>query len=188
MKNVFLKIAFATALACFLTVSAFAQTPESPEVVAKSYFAAMQAGNWDKCAGLLHPEALSSMKRTFAAIIKADESGGAGKAIFGLKNNAEYEQLTGAAIFERLMNFISGAVPDMKMALASSTTTVLGKVAEGTDLVHVVCRSQIKMAGAEASEIEIISFKKSGANWRALLTSDMEEMVNKFAEGLSGKK
>lgn len=188
MKKFAFNIAAGLSLALLLAASAFSQTPETPEVIAKSYFAAMQAGNWDKCAGLLHPEALSSMKRTFATILKADESGGAAKAIFGLKSNAEFDELNGAAIFERLMNFISGAVPDMKTALAASTTTILGKVNEGTDLVHIVYRSQIKMAGAEASEVEIISFKKSGTTWRALLTADMEEMVNKFAEGLSGKR
>lgn len=189
MKPVFLKSAFAFFLTLMLSVSAFAQTaPETPDAVAKAYFAAMQAGNWDKCASLLHPDALVSMKRTFAAIIKADETGGAAKTIFGLKSNDEFDQLNGASIFERLMNFIGGAVPDMKTALAASTTTILGKVNEGTDLVHVVYRSQIKMAGAEASEVEIISFKKSGTTWRALLTSDMEEMVTKFAEGLSGKR
>ncbi len=189
MRTFFVKTAFVFSLTVLLAVSAFSQAPaESPDAVAKAYFGAMQTGNWDKCASLLHPDALVSMKRTFAAIIKADESGGAAKTIFGLKSNDEFEQLNGAAIFERLMNFISGAVPDMKTALASSTTTILGKVNEGVDLVHVVYRSQIKMAGAEASEVEIISFKKSGTTWRALLTSDMEDMVTKFAEGLSGRK
>ncbi len=189
MKIFFLNPAFVFSLIVLFGMPVFPQAaPETPDAVAKAYFAAMQTGNWDKCASLLHPDALASMKRTFAAIIKADESGGAAKTIFGLKSNDEFEQLNGAAIFERLMNFIGGAVPDMKTALAASTTTILGKVNEGTELVHVVYRSQIKMAGAEASEVEIISFKKTGTTWRALLTSDMEEMVTKFAEGLSGRK
>ena len=189
MKTFFLKAAFVFSLIVLFSVPAFPQTaPETPDATAKAYFAAMQTGNWDQCASLLHPDALASMKRTFAAIIKADESGGAAKTIFGLKSNAEFDQLNGAAIFERLMNFISGAVPDMKTALAASTTTILGKVNEGAELVHVVYRSQIKMAGAEASEVAIISFKKNGTAWRALLTSEMEEMVTKFAEGLSGRK
>lgn len=188
MKNFFFKTAFAASLALLLADSAFSQTSESPESVAKAYFAGMQTSNWDKCASLIHTEALGSMKRTFAAIIKADESGGAAKTIFGLKSNDEFAQLSEATVFERLMNFITGAVPEMKSALASSTTTILGKVNEGTDMVHVVYRSQIKMAGAEASEVEIISFKKQGVTWRALLTADMEEMVNKFVEGMSGKR
>lgn len=192
MKKTFFRTALIAALAACLVVAAYSQTPaptpENPEAVAKAYFAAMQASDWDKCANLLHPDALGSMKRTFAAIINADVSGGAAKAIFGLKSNEEFAQLTGSAIFERLMNFMVGAVPEMKTALASSKTNVLGKVTEGVDLVHVVYRTQIKMSGVEVSEVELMSFKKHGATWRGLLTADMEEMVTKLAEGLSGKK
>ena len=193
MKIAFFRTVWVAALAAGLALSTFAQTqpapsPDNPEAVAKAYFAAMQASDWDKCASLLHPEALTSMKRTFAAIINADVSGGAVKAIFGLKNNEEFAQLTGSAIFERLMNFMVGAAPEMKTALASSKTTVLGKVTEGVELVHVVYRTQIKMSGVEVSEVELMSFKKHGTTWRGLLTADMEEMVTKLAEGLSGKK
>lgn len=192
MKNVVLKSVLIVALAVGLAIGALAQAPvqslDSPEAVAKAYFAAMKASDWDKCASLLHPEALGSMKRTFAAIINADVSGGAAKTIFGLKTNEEFASLSGSAIFERLMNFMVGAVPEMKTALASSSTTVLGKVPEGLDVVHVVYRTQIKMSGVEVSEVELMSFKKQGTTWRGLLTADMEEMVNKLAEGLSGKK
>ncbi|MDX2042558.1 MAG: hypothetical protein SF097_15160 [Acidobacteriota bacterium] len=190
MKNTFFKTVLIAAMVVGLAISALAQTqsPETPEAVAKAYFAAMQASDWDKCADLLHPEALGSMKRTFAKIINADVSGGAAKTIFGLKTNEEFASLSGATIFERLLNFMSGASPEMKTVLAASKTTVLGKVTEGIDLVHVVYRTQIKMSGAEISEVELMSFKKHGTTWRGLLTADMEEMVTNLAEGLSGKK
>lgn len=192
MKHAFFNFVLIAALVIGLAMAAFAQAPpqalDSPEAAAKAYFAAMQAGDWDKCANIMHPDALSSMKRTFAAIINADVSGGAARTIFGLKSNEEFASLSGSAIFERLMNFMVGAVPDMKTALAASKTTVLGKVTEDVDLVHVVYRTQIKMSGAEVSEVELMSFKKQGTAWRALLTADMEEMVNKLAEGLSGRK
>jgi hypothetical protein len=169
---------------------AFAQTSqERPETVAKAYFAAMQAGDWAKCASLMHPEALGSMKRSFAAVISADKSGEAAKTLFGLKSSAEFAQLGEAAVFERLMTFITQAVPDMKTALAASTTTVLGQVTEGPDLVHIVYRSQLKLAGAEINEAELISFKRHGTSWRALLTSDFEEMFTNLAESIAeGKK
>jgi hypothetical protein len=193
MKQAFFNFVLIAALVVGLAMAALAQAQppqahDSPEAAAKAYFAAMQAGDWDKCANLLHPDALSSMKRTFAAIINADVSGGAAKTIFGLKSSEEFAGLSGATVFERLMNFMVGAVPDMKTALASSKTTVLGKVTEGSDLVHVVYRTQIKMSGVEVSEVELMSFKKHGTTWRGLLTAEMEEMVNKLAEGLSGRK
>jgi hypothetical protein len=186
MKRLFLKPVFALVVCLGLAVAGSAQaSQETSESVAKAYFAAMQAGDWAKCASLMHSDGLGSMKRTFAAIINADKSGEAAKAIFGLKSKAEFAQLSEAAVFERLMNFITGAVPDMKTALAASTSTILGRVDENPDLAHIVYRTQIKLAGAEASEVELISFKKQGAIWRALLTADMEEMFNKFAEGMS---
>ena len=88
-------------------------------------------------------------------------------------------------MFEKLMNFITGAVPDLKAALLASTSTFLGQVTENPELAHIVYRTQIKISGAEITQVELISFKKSGSTWRALLTGDMEELFRKFAEGLS---
>jgi len=190
MKNRFLK-SILTLCALFVMMGpGYAQAAQdNPESVAKAYFAAMKAGDWAKCASYMHPEALASMKRIFRAILKADKSGEAAKAVFGLKSGAEYEQLRETVIFERIWNFITGELPEMKTALAASTNTVLGQVVENPDLAHIVYRTQIKVAGSEMSEVELISFKKQGATWRALLTSDMEEMFTKFAEGIaSGSK
>ncbi|MGH9768168.1 MAG: hypothetical protein ACREAB_12090 [Blastocatellia bacterium] len=190
MKNLFLK-SMLTPFMILVALSAVTiggyvkATQDTPESVAKAYFAAMKSGDWAKCASLMHPDALASMKRTFAAVVTADKTGEAAKGIFGLKSKAEYAQLSEEAVFERLMGFITGALPDMKTALAASTSTVLGRVDENPDLAHIVYRTQIKLAGAEVSEVEMISFKKHGATWRALLTSDMEEMLTKFAEGMT---
>jgi len=186
MKNYFLNSIFAL-VACFaLAATASAQTTqETPESVAKAYFAAIQAGDWEKCASLMHPEALTSMKRIFGAIIRADKSGEAAKMVFKLKSNAEYDQLSETAVFERLWNFILSASPDAKTALAATTNTVLGQVTERSDLVHVVYRTQIKIAGSETTQVDLISFRRQGGAWRALLTSDMEEMFAKLAEGLA---
>jgi hypothetical protein len=185
MNNPFPKVVCAATLIIILCAVALSQTPETPESVAKNYFAAMQSGEWAKCAGLMHPEALVSMKRTFGSIVKADKSGEAAKALFGLKSAAEFEQLSDTAVFEKLMSFITGAVPDLKTALAASTSTILGQVAESPELAHIVYRTQIKVGAAEITQVELISFKKSGSSWRALLTADMEELFQKFAEGLS---
>ena len=186
MKNLFLKSILTLITLCISTGAVYAQAAqETPESVAKAYFAAMQAGDFAKCASYMHPEALSSMKRIFGAIVKADKSGETTKALFGLKSVAEYEQMSDAMVFERVWNFISGAEPNVKTVLSSSTNTVLGLVVENPDLAHIVYRTHIKMAGAEMNEVDLISLKKQGANWRALLTSDMEEMFTRFADGLA---
>jgi hypothetical protein len=186
MKKLVLRSTLALIVLCGAVVAGNAQAAqETPESVAKAYFAAMKASDWAKCASYMHIDALASMKRSFSSLVGADKSGETAKAIFGLKSGAEYAQLSEAAVFERLMNFIIGVVPDMKTALAASTSSILGRVDENPEIAHIVYRTQIKLGGAEMSEVELMSLKKQGATWRALLTSDMEEMLSKFAEGMA---
>ncbi len=186
MKKTILRALFGSAICLCLVVPAFAEpVQETAESAAKSYLAAQQAGDWTKAASLMHPDALASMKRIFANVIKTDTSGEASKAIFGVKNAAEFDQLAGTAVFERLMAFIMQASPSMKTVMANTTSTILGQVAEGSDLVHIVYRTQIKLGSDELNEVDLMSFKKTGNGWRALLTSDEEEMFNKFAEGIA---
>jgi hypothetical protein len=186
MKKPFLKSILILAALSLATGAVFAQAAQdTPESAAKAYFAAMREADWAKCASLMHPDALASMKRTFATVVDADKTGDAAKTIFKLKSAAEYSQLSDTAIFERLMDFITGVAPDMKTALASSTNTILGRVDESPDLAHIVFRSRTKTAGEEVNEVDLISFKKQDSTWRALLTSDMEEMLNRFAEEMA---
>jgi hypothetical protein len=186
MKNLILKSILILAALSVAPGAGYAQAAQdTPESVAKAYFAAMQAGDWAKCATYMHADALASMKRTLGSIISGDKSGEAAKAIFGLKSGAEYAQLSETVIFERLMSFITGSAPEMKAVLSASTTSILGKVDEGPDLTHIVFRTLIKLASAEINEVDLMTFKKQGATWRGLFPSDMEEMFTKFAEGMT---
>jgi hypothetical protein len=133
----------------------------------------------------MHRDALASMKRTFAAAIDADKTGDAAKTIFKLKSAAEYSQLSEATVFERVMDFITSVEPEMKTVLASSTNTILGRVDESPDLAHLVLRSRTKMGGEEVNEVDLISFKKQDSTWRALLPSDIENMLNSLAEEIA---
>jgi hypothetical protein len=155
---------------------------ETPESVAKAYLAAKQAADWAKVASLTHPEALAEMKSAFASILSADKSGEAASAIFKLKSGAEFSQLSEAAVFERSMDFAESGDPDMKTILASANNTILGKVDEGPDLVHVLYRFRAKIGTEEINKINLISLKKQGSTWRALLTPDIEDMLDQLLD------
>jgi hypothetical protein len=186
MKRTFLRSILILAALSAATGADFAQAAQdTPESVAKAYFAATQSADWAKCASLMHRDALASIKRTFAAAINADKTGDSAKTIFKLKSGAEYSQLGEATVFERLMDFIMSVEPDMKSALASSTNTILGRVDESPDLAHIVFRSRTKMEGEEVNEVDLLSFKKQDSVWRALLPSDIENMLNSLAEEIA---
>jgi hypothetical protein len=186
MKKTFLRSILILAALSAASGADFARAAQdTPESAAKAYFAALRSGDWAKCASLMHRDALASMKRTFAAAIDADKTGDAAKSIFKLKSAAEYSQLSEATVFERVMDFITSVDPEMKTDLASSTNTILGRVDESPDLAHLVLRSRTKMGGEEVNEVDLISFKKQDSTWRALLPSDIENMLNSLAEEIA---
>lgn len=186
MKKTFLRSILILSALSAASGSDFARAAQdTPESVAKAYFAALRSADWAKCASLMHRDALASMKRTFAAAINADKTGDAAKTIFKLKSVAEYSQLSEATVFERVMDFITSVEPEMKTVLGASTNTILGRVDESPDLAHLVLRSQTKMGGEEVNEVDLISFKKQDSTWRALLPSDIENMLNSLAEEIA---
>jgi hypothetical protein len=184
MKKTFLK-SILTLVALSAAAGAVFAQQDTPESAAKAYFAAMQAADWAKLTSLMHPEALASIKSIISDAVKADQSGDAAKAIFKLRSASEFSQLSDAAIFERLMDSIFSGAPEAKAALSSTTDTILGKVDEGPNLAHIVFRSRSKVDGEELNEVNLITFKKQGSAWRALLTADMEEIVNGLVEEMS---
>jgi hypothetical protein len=186
MKKNFLRSILVLAALTAASGADFARAAQdTPESAAKAYFAALRSADWAKCASLMHRDELASMKRTFAAAINAERTGDAAKTIFKLKSAAEYSQLSEATVFERVMDFITSVEPDMKTAMASSTNTILGRVDESPDLAHIVFRSRTKMGGEEIDEVDLISFKKQDSAWRALLPSDIENMLNSLAEEIA---
>jgi len=184
-KNILRSILVLAALTAASGADFARAAQDTPESAAKAYFAALRSADWAKCASLMHRDELASMKRTFAAAINAERTGDAAKTIFKLKSAAEYSQLSEATVFERVMDFITSVEPDMKTAMASSTNTILGRVDESPDLAHIVFRSQTKMGGEEIDEVDLISFKKQDSAWRALLPSDIENMLNSLAEEIA---
>src|SRR5262245_48751337 len=74
MKKLFLKSVLILAALYVATGAGHAQAAQdTPESIAKAYFAAMQAGDWAKCASFMHDDALAAMKRTFNSVIIADK-------------------------------------------------------------------------------------------------------------------
>ena len=149
---------------------------QTPEAVAAQYIEATRANDWAKCAQFLHPDALAKMKRMFAPLVVADKTKNFSVDFFAVHNIAEYEKLPDAVVYERLMTNLVKRVPAYKEAAATSEMKILGHVKEGTDIVHVVYRMNMKINGAPVSKMAVMSLKSDGKTWRALLTGDFEAM------------
>jgi hypothetical protein len=151
------------------------------EAVFQQYVEATRMLDWGKAAGHLHPEALATFHRMMGLVVDSDPNGEAGREMFGLSPGQSFKDLAPAEAFRRMMTALTDQIPMMKDLMSSSRVALLGSLAEG-DLVHVVHRMTMSFEGAPMSKVTILSLKRDGDTWKALLTADMEEMLTKMAQ------
>jgi hypothetical protein len=163
-----------------------ANAASTPESVLRGYTDALKAADWQAAARHMHPEALATFQRLFNAIVTADSTGKMARDMFGLAEDQSFESITPEIAFEKVMNMLVTASPLMSEMLKSATATPLGTVREG-DVVHVLYRSQMKAQGSTVSKVEVLSTKRDGDNWRALLRGDMESALTALLSRLATK-
>ena len=61
---------------------------------------------------------------------------------------------------------------DFATALRTATVDVLGHVAEDTD-AHVVFRMTMLVQGIEMTQLDVITLRRHGEEWRGLLAGDL---------------
>lgn len=145
----------------------------------EEYMAAMKANDWGACSRMMHAEALDEFHRVFTALARADESGGVAEMFFGVEGADEVEAMSSEVAFERVMVGMITSQPGMDQLFREADYTLLGTVREG-DVVHVVYRMHIGMEGSRISKIAVAPFKPEGDGWAALLTGDLEGMIQQL--------
>jgi hypothetical protein len=148
----------------------------SPEKTVEAFMQATRAGDWKACAGLMHTDALSELKRVFVAMASMDTTDEFAEYFFGSRDEDVINGMTGRAAFARLMNVMETTMPGLSSLLASAEAKIIGSVPEG-ELIHVVYRQSFKLGEKSASTVGVVTLKREGSDWRALLTADMEEML-----------
>lgn len=166
----------------------------TPEVLAEQQLAAMRLGEWSTYAANMHPKALERLQKMMAPILDSAESGDqAGAAqlsamLFGGASAAQLKAMSPVKFFETLMASMS-KLPGMSEAMQSADGTVLGKVMEGANTAHVLTRMKMAIPGVvDYSKIEVVSFEKDGAQWKGLLSGDMELKMNQIVQRLNALK
>ena len=155
---------------------------QTPESVVVAYFEAFQNNRLNDLAGYMHPEALNRFRNMLMPVI---EQGMKNKnevkkilSLFdGVKSIQELKALSPQGFFTSFFKGMSAIIPDMHNIYASTKFQIIGHVNEG-EIVHVVYRGSISMNGASMTQLDVVSLKQQGSDWRLLLTGEMENMVN----------
>lgn len=163
------------------TMSLAAQRPTPaavpPESIATRYAAAMKAGDWNAIARLMHPAAIAQFRSLFMPIVAADTSGQAAQALFGVANAAELAKLPDAEMFARLFHTLTAQQPGFQEAMNGATMTVLGHVAEGPDVAHVVYRMHMQVDSISVDKTEVLSMRRNGSTWGVMLSADFQGLA-----------
>lgn len=189
---------FALALCFGLQSLAIAQqSQETPESVAKAYMEASRQADWIKAASYMHPDALKQLRDLFAPLVAATKSEKEKlemEGVLGVKDKAEFDKLSDAEVFGKLLGFMSSVTPELKNVLNSSMFDILGNIQESADLTHILYRMTIKVdlpglkEPISMTKLEVISMRRFETSWRAELSGDLQGMAKAMAAGLAARE
>lgn len=162
-----------------------AQAAPTPEDAARRYFEVMRRAEWDAAAKLMHPDALEQFKSFFTTLAAADSAAPVISTFFGVKTAAELRALPAAEVYARMIRSLAAMSPETKQALTSIQAEVIGSVPEGGDAAHVVYRMNVAVSGVSVAKVQVISFRRSGDRWLALLTGDLQGMIQSLSRAMT---
>ncbi len=167
--------------------------PATPEAVALQFFEFMKAGEMEAAANLMHPGRLKAFRTQVASLIEMARKDGKIEQlvpVFGsVKTMEGMKDLDDVHFFATLLNGFLDAQPDARKALATSRSQIIGTVAEGQDLVHVIHRTTYKVEGENLDIVNDCPTRRDGdgKGWGIEPLGDLESIVVQFEKRIEGK-
>lgn len=138
--------------------------PEGAEAAVQAYIDAFSTGDWEAAGRAIDPDELMVMSELVGFIAAMDTTGQVIDAA---------EESDHVLLFARFMESMMDAEAMFGDVLSSTRVTLLGSVAEGDSLVHVVGRTTSQMFDTEISGVEVTSARWLGDRWAVLLNAQM---------------
>jgi hypothetical protein len=156
-----------------------AQAAGTPEAAVKEYMAALQKDGMVAVSRFLHPDELKRFKEMLLPMFRKDAA-------------AKSEVIHGIYGAEATLTSVEAMPPAefmdgfMRLAgeqLAGATfgdADVLGTVSE-KDVVHVLARATTRIKELQVKTVTVVSTRKSGADWKLMLTGELEGLATALA-------
>ncbi len=155
-----------------------ATTPGAPgaEAVVGAYVDAFAAGQHVKAAGHLDPAELAAFTSLLDRMGKQ-----AGTPLVDVAPGADPAQ-----VFAAFLRQITGAEPLMGEAFETMRAQVLGSVAEGDSLRHVVVRSAFEMDGVPTGGVQATTARWTGTRWVVTFDERMRQFQRTLEAAIAG--
>lgn len=155
--------------------------PLAPEEIGKRYIATLAAGNYAANASLMHTSALTSVRHLVVAIAARSPAGTLSQLV-GVADTTALKTLPDTEIYARFLKATIGANATLAEAMRTSTAAFIGHIDEPPDLTHVLYRLTMSVGGMTMRKVDVITLQRSGDQWKALLSADLEAMVAQISK------
>lgn len=153
-----------------------AQDLSTPEGTTRANIQAMAASDWTAMAGMMHPDALNELRDLFLPLLQHPDMEELRVEMFGITTVEEASELSGADVYQEIIQFTLGLDPDMVQMLSTADLDVIGHLMEG-ETAHVVYRLSLSVDGIPFSQMAVASYKEQNGKWLGLLTADLKGMI-----------
>ncbi|TFH60879.1 MAG: hypothetical protein E4G91_08415 [Candidatus Zixiibacteriota bacterium] len=174
----------ATCLVLMLAVGCAQQQAGSLDeqmAIAKAGNEAINQLNWAEYAKLLHTEALDSFKTTLLQpieIMARANNATDSISLFGTTQQLEnLRNSTSEEFFTNLMTNLFTIVPDLGATFSGMDNRIVGAVAEGDSLVHVVMQTKMVLGDRTVDEMNVVTLKQDQGEWKLQLSNKIEGVI-----------
>ena len=155
-----------------------AQAPGSPRIVAQRVLNALSSRDAAGFARDVHPQEMANFREGLLPMLRqaaaANKQAEVVRFFPGTKSVADIEKLSVERFF---IGYLQGVFQRMEAAgNVRLTNTVLGEVAEGDTLSHVVYRARLSQGTNQRVDMAVLTLKKSPGGWKIFLPGDFTAM------------
>lgn len=141
---------------------------EGAEAAVRAYIDAFSGGDWEAAGRVIDPNELEVMSELVGFLAVMDTTGQM------LRGGDDTDNVL---LFAHFMETLMGEESMFGDMVSSIQVMLLGSVADGDSLVHVVGRSTTRMFDSDISNVEVTTARWLGDRWAVLLNAQLRGMT-----------
>lgn len=161
-----------------------AAAANTPQATVAAMNQAMERGDWKAAAAQFDPQALKDFRAMLMPVIDAAPAAQRETMVKTMFDIGSLDELKRASDGDFFASYMGGILSLAGGKLVSND--IIGEVAEGADVRHVVTRSRVAAQGIEMTKMDVVSLRRTPQGWRVQLKGDMTGMAELMKRRLQG--
>jgi hypothetical protein len=179
-------VRFVITILLLSTSLAFAKTASE---TATDYFNVLKQKDYGRAATFFDPAALGEFRQmmSFVDEIPAEGQKEFFAVFFGPE--ASRESIARLSDSHYFASFLRATMAQAESVggVNFGKMEILGEVMEGKDVAHVVTRNKVSVGEIELETMEVVSFKRTGSEWKALLSGKIKGVAGQLKAALRAR-